>query len=54
MIIAEPYLKYGDDPYTLQYGGCGEEGLYIHLTPDFLLDDTFLSVYGPRGKKCIV
>ncbi|KAK1163919.1 calcium-activated chloride channel regulator 1-like [Acipenser oxyrinchus oxyrinchus] len=50
VIIAEPYLKYGDDPYTLQYGGCGEEGLYIHLTPDFLLDDIFLSVYGPRGR----
>ncbi|XP_067847021.1 calcium-activated chloride channel regulator family member 3-like [Heptranchias perlo] len=28
VIIAEPYLKYGDDPYTLQYGGCGR--VFVH------------------------
>ncbi|XP_053325158.1 calcium-activated chloride channel regulator 1-like [Spea bombifrons] len=50
VIIATPYLKYGDDPYTLQYGGCGEPGRYIHFTPKFLLDDRLLSVYGPRGR----
>ncbi|XP_018411400.1 PREDICTED: epithelial chloride channel protein-like [Nanorana parkeri] len=50
IIIANPYLKYGDDPYTLQYGGCGEPGKYIHLTPNFLLNDTLLSAYGPRGR----
>ncbi|KAK2506038.1 hypothetical protein MC885_001141, partial [Smutsia gigantea] len=36
-IVANPYLKYGDDPYTLQYGQCGEKGQYIHFTPNFLL-----------------
>ncbi|XP_068095976.1 calcium-activated chloride channel regulator 1-like [Hyperolius riggenbachi] len=50
VIIAKPYLKYGDDPYTLQYGGCGDPGKYIHFTPTFLLNDTLLSVYGPRGR----
>ncbi|XP_063797572.1 calcium-activated chloride channel regulator 1-like [Pseudophryne corroboree] len=50
IIIANPYLQYGDDPYTLQYGLCGEPGRYIHLTPNFLLDDNLLSVYGPRGR----
>ncbi|XP_072276034.1 calcium-activated chloride channel regulator 1-like [Pyxicephalus adspersus] len=50
VIIAYPYLKYGDDPYTLQYGGCGEPGKYIHFTPNFILDDNLLSVYGPRGR----
>ncbi|XP_075038537.1 calcium-activated chloride channel regulator 1-like [Mixophyes fleayi] len=50
VIIANPYLKYGDDPYTLQYGGCGEPAKYIHFTPDFLLDDKLTSVYGPRGR----
>ncbi|XP_077133938.1 calcium-activated chloride channel regulator 1-like [Ranitomeya variabilis] len=50
VIIASPYLKYRDDPYTLQYGRCGEPGKYIHLTPKFLLDDNLISVYGPRGR----
>ncbi|XP_043859043.1 calcium-activated chloride channel regulator 1-like [Dromiciops gliroides] len=49
VIIADPYMKYGNDPYTLQYGECGEKGRYIHFTPKFLLDDN-LSIYGPRGK----
>ncbi|KAM3915159.1 calcium-activated chloride channel regulator 1-like [Leptodactylus fuscus] len=50
VIIAQPHLKNGNDPYTLQYGQCGEKGIYIHLTPDFLIDDKLLSVYGPRGR----
>ncbi|XP_071983468.1 calcium-activated chloride channel regulator 1-like isoform X1 [Engystomops pustulosus] len=50
VIIAKSHLKNGNDPYTLQYGQCGEKGVYIHLTPDFLLDDKLLSVYGPRGR----
>ncbi|XP_069593608.1 calcium-activated chloride channel regulator 1-like isoform X1 [Ranitomeya imitator] len=50
IIVAAPHLKNGDDPYTLQYGQCGEKGIYIHFTPDFLVDDKLLSVYGPRGR----
>ncbi|XP_060629859.2 calcium-activated chloride channel regulator 1-like [Anolis sagrei] len=50
VIVAEPFVKYGDEPYTLQYGGCGEKGRYIHFTPKFLTSDNLLSVYGPRGR----
>ncbi|XP_078515400.1 calcium-activated chloride channel regulator family member 3-like [Lissotriton helveticus] len=50
VIIAEPFLKYGDHPYTLQYGGCGEPGKYIHFTLNFITDDSLLLVYGPRGR----
>ncbi|XP_060629860.2 calcium-activated chloride channel regulator 1-like [Anolis sagrei] len=50
VIVADPFLKYGDEPYTLQYGGCGEPGRYIHFTPNFLTDDSLLIVYGPRGR----
>ncbi|MGH0172227.1 UNVERIFIED_CONTAM: hypothetical protein FKN15_062933 [Acipenser sinensis] len=39
-----------DGPYTLQYGGCGKEGRYIHFTKDFLLNDAFINTYGPREK----
>ncbi|XP_053549879.1 calcium-activated chloride channel regulator 1 [Bombina bombina] len=49
VIIADPFLL-GDDPYTLQHGGCGEPGKYIHLTPNFLLNDNLLPVYGPSGR----
>ena len=31
-----PNPLYGDDPYTVQPGGCKEPGQYIHVTPDFL------------------
>uniref|UniRef100_A0A8D2KTP5 Calcium-activated chloride channel N-terminal domain-containing protein n=1 Tax=Varanus komodoensis TaxID=61221 RepID=A0A8D2KTP5_VARKO len=49
-IVADPFLKYGDDPYTLQYGGCGEQGRYIHFTPNFLTNDNLQAVYGSRGR----
>ncbi|XP_043556054.1 calcium-activated chloride channel regulator 3A-1-like isoform X1 [Chiloscyllium plagiosum] len=50
VIIAEPYHKYGDEPYTLQYGGCGEKGRYIHFTPNFILDSSLVSFYGPKDR----
>uniref|UniRef100_A0A8C5R717 VWFA domain-containing protein n=1 Tax=Leptobrachium leishanense TaxID=445787 RepID=A0A8C5R717_9ANUR len=50
VIIDTPHIYYGDDPYTLQYGRCGEPGRYIHFTPNFLLDDSLLSAYGDRGR----
>ncbi|XP_069824088.1 calcium-activated chloride channel regulator 1-like [Dendropsophus ebraccatus] len=50
VIVADPHMKNGDDPYTLQYGQCGEKGKYIHFTPNFLVDDNLLPVYGPRGR----
>ncbi|KAM5148090.1 calcium-activated chloride channel regulator 1-like [Mantella aurantiaca] len=53
IIISSPHLKYGDDPYTLQYGRCGEPGKYIHFTPNFLLNDSLLSGYGSRGRVLV-
>ncbi|XP_006120314.2 calcium-activated chloride channel regulator 1-like isoform X2 [Pelodiscus sinensis] len=50
VIVADPFLKYGDDPYTLQYGRCGEKGRYIHFTPSFLLNDNLQKIYGSRAK----
>ncbi|XP_072505034.1 calcium-activated chloride channel regulator 2 isoform X2 [Notamacropus eugenii] len=50
IIIADWYRKRRDDPYTLQYKGCGEEGQYIHFTPNFLLNDNLTAIYGSRGR----
>ncbi|KAG9264853.1 calcium-activated chloride channel regulator 3A-1-like [Astyanax mexicanus] len=49
IIISRPHPAFIDEPYTKQMKGCGEEGEYVHLTPNFLLDDSFLKSYGPRG-----
>ncbi|XP_076831823.1 calcium-activated chloride channel regulator 4A-like isoform X2 [Brachyhypopomus gauderio] len=50
IIIDDPNPLYGDDPYTKQIMGCGEEGNYIHFTPNFLLYNSFVGVYGPKGR----
>ncbi|XP_053101853.1 calcium-activated chloride channel regulator 1-like [Hemicordylus capensis] len=50
VIVAEPFLKYEDDPYTLQFGGCGEQGRYIHFTSTFLTNDSLHDVYGSQGR----
>uniref|UniRef100_A0A8C5SSK5 Chloride channel accessory 1 n=1 Tax=Laticauda laticaudata TaxID=8630 RepID=A0A8C5SSK5_LATLA len=50
IIVADPYFKSGDDPYTLQFGGCGIPGRYIHFTPTFLTNDNLQDVYGSRGR----
>ncbi|XP_044157860.1 calcium-activated chloride channel regulator 1-like [Bufo gargarizans] len=50
IIITEPTVQHANDPYTQQYGKCGEPGKYIHLTPEFMTDDWLISAYGPRGR----
>ncbi|XP_069594073.1 calcium-activated chloride channel regulator 1-like [Ranitomeya imitator] len=50
VVIAKSFLRTGDAPYTKQYGGCGEKGQYIHLTPNFLIQEDLTSFYGPYGK----
>ncbi|XP_012516630.1 PREDICTED: calcium-activated chloride channel regulator 2 [Propithecus coquereli] len=50
VIVTDQYGARGDDPYTLQYRGCGKEGKYIHFTPNFLLSDNLTAGYGSRGR----
>ncbi|XP_053549083.1 calcium-activated chloride channel regulator 1-like [Bombina bombina] len=51
VIIANPFWKFpSQQPYTLQYGGCGEQGRYIHFTPDYLTNDELNKAFGPQGK----
>ncbi|ROT66655.1 hypothetical protein C7M84_015309 [Penaeus vannamei] len=44
---------YGNQPYTDQPGGCGDPGRFIHLTPDYLTDDTEAAKWGPRDKTFV-
>ena len=41
-----------DTPYTIQPGGCGDPGEYIHITPGFLenLEGESTQLLGPTGK----
>ncbi|XP_045111841.1 calcium-activated chloride channel regulator 1-like isoform X1 [Portunus trituberculatus] len=41
---------YGDQVYTIQPGGCGDPGRYIHITPSFLTNPLARVVWGPTGK----
>uniref|UniRef100_H0XAL7 Calcium-activated chloride channel regulator 2 n=1 Tax=Otolemur garnettii TaxID=30611 RepID=H0XAL7_OTOGA len=50
VIVTDWYGAHGDDPYTLQYRGCGKEGKYIHFTSNFLLSDNLIAGYGSRGR----
>ncbi|KAM9008256.1 calcium-activated chloride channel regulator 4 isoform 2-T2 [Ara ararauna] len=50
VIIADYYMKYVDDPYTLLYEGCKMKGRYIHFTPNFLLNENLTNVYGEKGR----
>ncbi|XP_073427863.1 calcium-activated chloride channel regulator 1-like [Dendrobates tinctorius] len=53
IIISSPIWKFGDSLYTNQYRGCGEQGEYIHLTPDYLLNANLSSVYGSPGRTFV-
>ena len=37
VVIGSPRGDWGDTPYTIQPGGCGVEGDYIHFTPNYIL-----------------
>lgn len=38
--------------YTVQFGGCGDPGKYIHLTPNYVMNfdsDKSVFEFGPAG-----
>ncbi|KAK6176714.1 hypothetical protein SNE40_014959 [Patella caerulea] len=41
---------YGHAPYVKQYAECGQPGLYIHLTPEYLIKDEITFRWGLPGK----
>lgn len=41
-----------DEPYTEHIGACGEKGIRIHLTPDFLAGKK-LTQYGPQDRTFV-
>ncbi len=47
--VEEANPAYGDEPYTVQTGGCGERGRWTHLTPGYILAQNDRTLYGPPG-----
>ncbi|KAK8376795.1 hypothetical protein O3P69_010010 [Scylla paramamosain] len=48
--VLPPNPVYGEQPYTVQPGQCGEPGLYMHLTSRYLINDDVACRWGDRGK----
>ena len=55
IVIERPNPAYGDSPYTLQSGDCGDPGDHIHLTPWYVnhFQDQAEVLYG-RAEKVMV
>ncbi|XP_008824487.1 calcium-activated chloride channel regulator 1 [Nannospalax galili] len=49
VLVAARSTPDDDEPYTEQIGKCGEMGIQIHLTPNFLAGKK-LAQYGPQGR----
>ena len=54
-MVDRPNTAYGDNPYTLQSGDCGQPGDHIHLTPWYVThyDTEAETMYG-RAEKVLV
>ncbi|XP_049627204.1 calcium-activated chloride channel regulator 4-like [Suncus etruscus] len=52
VIVAPPTSPGRDEPYTRHFKQCGENGEYIHLTPDFLLGNK-KNEYGSSGRLLV-
>lgn len=53
IVIDQANPAYGDAPYVKQYAECGQPGLYIHLTPTYLLDDDVIHKWGQPEKTLV-
>ncbi len=50
VIIDLPSDNGNNRPYTNKHTPCGEPGLFIHLTPDYILSQSQAVVYGEYDK----
>ena len=43
-------LGLADVPFVVKATGCGEPGYFVHLTPNYILNETIGKLFGPYGK----
>jgi len=53
VLVADAHPGHGNEPYTLHFGLCGGHGEYIHLTPDYVVNDSYIESWGPKGKVMV-
>ncbi|XP_064415716.1 calcium-activated chloride channel regulator 4-like [Latimeria chalumnae] len=52
--VPSPTDHVKDNPYVLTKAQCGEQGNFIHFTPDYLLKEEISSPHGPKVFGTIV
>jgi len=52
--IQPPNSVYGDKPYTIQPGGCGEPGEYIHFSINYMATTNTINNQNLYGSPCII
>ncbi|KAK0052339.1 calcium-activated chloride channel regulator 1-like isoform X2, partial [Biomphalaria pfeifferi] len=53
IILDRANPAYGHAPYVKQFAECGSPGLYIHLTPEYILDDAVIQKWGKPEKTLV-
>jgi len=53
VLVADAHPGHGNEPYTLHFGLCGGHGEYIHLTPDYVANASYVESWGPKGKVMV-
>ena len=48
--VPDKRFNHGNKPFTIKTTPCGDLGHYMHLTPDYLMNDNIGGAYGPYEK----
>ena len=48
--VPDPTSGEGHKPFVIKSTPCGELGYYMHLTPEYLLDESIAKEFGPYDK----
>ncbi|XP_067673202.1 calcium-activated chloride channel regulator 1-like [Haliotis asinina] len=53
VVIEKANSRYGSDPYSRTYSGCGKSGIRVYLTESFMTSSSAVRQYGPREKVLV-
>ena len=52
--VPDQRFNHGNKPFVIKTTPCGQLGHYMHLTPDYLLNDNIALAYGPYEKVKLI
>ncbi|XP_071106743.1 calcium-activated chloride channel regulator 1-like [Haliotis cracherodii] len=50
VVVEKAGSRYGSEPYSRTYSGCGRAGIRVYLTEAFMTSSSAVTQYGPREK----